>query len=168
MATSLNAGESGLLAAVVWLAIGCSSQAADAPKASDPLPEARAREVIAMTIHEAGERPLGKHFITVKHGHQLEVDIGVVGKGYGVAYVTGTERESLGDSVPAYDVGSNSLRLIRDLKDRQKVILLLHDLAYLADEHRGTEREKTAIAAELKLQRDVRDFLSKARGEGWQ
>lgn len=155
-----------------WLVFGgvvvaCSSGGAQSPAPKEPLPERRAREVIAQAIHESGARPQGKSLIVVKGGKRLEVDVGVVGRGYGVAYVSGSERNALGDSIPAYDVGSSSLHLLRDLDQPDKVILVLHDLAYVADEQLGTDREKTGIAAELKLRRDVKDFLAKARGESW-
>jgi hypothetical protein len=103
----------------------------------------------------------------VKGGLQLIVDVGVAGRKYGVAYVSGSERSALGDAIPAHDVGSASLRVLRDIKDRELAILLLHDLGYVADEQLGTDRETTTFAAELKLGRDVKDFLTKARGETW-
>jgi hypothetical protein len=169
MKTVLNRRRPGLWAAatLACVAFACSSQGPASPSPRQPLPESRAREVIAQAIHESGARPQSRFYITVKRGKQLEVDVGVVGHRYGVTYVTGSERETLGDAIPAYDVGSSSLRLLRDLKQRDMAVLLLHDLGYVADEELGADRERTAIAAELKLARDVKDFLAKAQGENW-
>jgi hypothetical protein len=150
-----------------WLLAACSSQEAEAPSPRQPLPETRAREVIARAVHESGARPRGRFTIKVKGGRELEVDVGVADRKYGVAYVSGTERSNLGDAIPAHDVGSASLFILRDIEDRQNAVLLLHDLGYVADEQLGTDREKTGFVAELKLARDVKDFLAKARGENW-
>jgi hypothetical protein len=154
-------------ASLLALALGCASGEANAPKPRQPLPETRAREVIAQAVHETGARPRAQYTIIVKGGRQLTVDIGVAGRKYGVAYVTGSERADLGDAVPAHDVGSASLLVLRDIKDRQSAVLLLHDLGYMADEQLGTDRDTTSFAAELKLSRDVKDFLAKAQGESW-
>jgi hypothetical protein len=148
-------------------AFACGSGEANAPRPQQPLPETRAREVIAQAVHDSGARPRAQYTIMVRGGRQLSVDVGVAGHKYGVAYVTGSERSALGDAVPAYDVGSASLQVVRDIQDRESAVLLLHDLGYMADEQLGTERESTSLAAELKLSRDVKDFLAKAQGEKW-
>lgn len=148
-------------------ALACSPGEADAPRPRQPLTEARAREVIARAVEESGARPRGQYVITVKGGRLLTVDIGVEGRKYGIAYVSGSERSELGDAVPAHDVGSASLFVLRDIKDRESAVLLVHDLGYMADEQLGTDREKTSFTAELKLGRDVKDFLAKAQGENW-
>jgi hypothetical protein len=163
--TGLRASAVGCLG--ILAAVACTPSEAQSPSPRQPLPETRAREVIAQAVHEAGARPRGRYSIQVKGGRQLEVDVGVVDHKYGVAYVSGTERGKLGDAIPAHDVGSASLFILRDIQDRQNAVLLLHDLGYVADEQLGTDREKTGFAAELKLGRDVKDFLAKARGESW-
>jgi hypothetical protein len=160
--------RTGLWASVTGcLVAACSSQGVESPSPRQPLAETRAREVIAQAVHDSGARPRGRYTIKVKGGRELEVDIGVAQKKYGVAYVSGTERSLLGDAIPAHDVGSASLVILRDIGDRENAVLLLHDLGYVADEQLGTDREKTGFAAELKLARDVKDFLAKARGESW-
>lgn len=145
----------------------CVSEEARAPAPRQPIPETRAREVIARAVHESGARPRAQYTVQVKGGRRLEVDVGVVAHKYGVAYVSASERATLGDAIPAYDVGSAALFVVRDILDRENAVLLLHDLGYVADEQLGSERERTALAAELKLARDVKDFLAKARGEKW-
>lgn len=168
MRNAPSARRLGLWASVAPLWLGaCGPGEANTPRPEQPLPETRAREVIAQAVQDSGARPSGQYTITVKRGLKLQADVGVVDHKYGIAYVSGSERAALGDAIPAHDVGSASLMVVRDIADRQSAVLLLHDLAYVADEQLGTERESSSLAAELKLARDVKDFLAKARGEGW-
>ena len=46
-------------------------------------------------------------------------------------------------------------------------VLVVHDSDYLYDDHVGEGHEDTTVTAELKLRRDVRDFLVRAHAERW-
>ena len=145
----------------------CTHAAAKAPHPTRPLQQARARTLIAEVIAQNGLRPAGERVVEVAHGKHLSVDVTIVGFKLGIAYVTGPERQVLGDGVPAHDVGSDALRLIRDAADPTARVLLLHDSAYVTDEELGEERERSAVAVEGRLRRDVQDFLAEARKQSW-
>jgi hypothetical protein len=62
----------------------------------------------------------------------------------------------------------DALQLVSGLgADGDARILLLHDTDYVYDDQVGGAHEKSTIAAELKLRRDVRDFLVRAHGANW-
>jgi len=43
----------------------------------------------------------------------------------------------------------------------------LQDTDYVFDDHLGEAHESSTLTAELKLKRDVHDFLVRAHGEKW-
>ncbi|MEN9577816.1 MAG: hypothetical protein RJA70_825 [Pseudomonadota bacterium] len=154
-------------AGAVLLLSSCGTRPASSPNPTQPLDERRARDLIARALRdEAAEPELGRS-ISVGRGLSLAVDIGVAGKTLGIAYVTESERANLGALIPAHDVGSQALRVVRDQEDSETVILLLHDTAYLADDQAGSDHEVTGVMAARKLQRDVKDFLVQARAQRW-
>ncbi len=169
-----NPSQLGLRAVAILIILcaavlsACGSGPAKAPNPTQPLDELRARELIARAVRDENAQAETGRTISVGQGKTLSVDIGVVGKKHGIAYVTESERQELGNLIPPHDVGSTALRVVRDTQDQDTVILLLHDRAYMLDDAIGTEHEVTGIMAERKLQRDVRDFLVQARAKQWQ
>ncbi len=86
-----------------------------------------------------------------------------------MAYVTGQERLELGDALPPRDPSmGDALQLVSGIgAEGDARVLLLYDSDYLYDDHVGEEHEETTVTAELKLRRDVRDFLVRAHAEKW-
>ena len=95
--------------------------------------------------------------------------MGAQGKKYGVAYVTTNERAKLGAVLPAREPAmGDALQLVSGLGDDYDArVLVLQDTSYLYDDHVGEEHRETTVTAELKLRRDVRDFLVRAHSEKW-
>jgi hypothetical protein len=93
------------------------------------------------------------------------VDVGTEGHRYGIAYLTGADRELLDEKadLPPHAPGGDLPVVQGSGPDADAVILVLFAEDYQYDDFRGTEREATGIAAERKLARDVRDFLAQAR-----
>lgn len=109
------------------------------------------------------------HPITLAPGRSLEVDVLSEGKKYGVAYVTGNERAALGPVLPPREPSmGDALQLVSGLgEDGDARVLVLEDSDYEYDDQVGEEHEETTVTAELKLRRDVRDFLVRAHAEKW-
>jgi hypothetical protein len=134
-----------------------------------PLEERRAVELILNAFVEENDRGVTGRAIALAGGKLLQVDVGAVGKKYGVAYVSANERHSLGLAVPTVQPGTeDALHLIRGTQaDTDSRILVLQDTDYMYDDQVGEEHEATVLTAEGKLDRDVRDFLVRAHAEKW-
>jgi len=62
----------------------------------------------------------------------------------------------------------DALQLVSGLGDDGDArILVLRDSDYLYDDHVGDEHEQQSVTAELKLKRDVHDFIVRAHAEKW-
>lgn len=109
------------------------------------------------------------HAIALAPGRNLEVDVLSEGRKYGVAYVTANERAALGPALPPRDASmGDALQLVSGLGDDGDArVLVLEDTDYAYDDQVGEEHEETTVTAELKLRRDVRDFLVRAHAENW-
>jgi len=86
-----------------------------------------------------------------------------------VAYVTGSERIALGSTLPPRDPAmGDALQLVSGLgPDGDARVLVLQDTDYLYDDHVGDGHEASSLATELRLKRDVQDFLVRAHKEKW-
>jgi hypothetical protein len=155
--------------ALVWAIFACSGPPPRTANPTRPLDERRAVEIIIRAFHEERDRPVPGRKVELTEGKRLEVDVGSQGKKYGVAYVALNERMALGSSLPPRDPAmGDALQLVRGLgPEADARILVLHDSEYQYDDQLGTERTVTAITAERKLERDVRDFLVRAHAERW-
>jgi hypothetical protein len=150
-------------------ALACSSPPPRTANPTRPLDERRAIEIILGAFADERDQPVAGRRVAVALGKQLEVDVSAKGKKYGVAYVTMNEREALGPALPPRDPSmGDALQLVSGLgADGDARVLVLHDTEYLYDDHVGEQHEETALTAELKLRRDVRDFLVRAHAENW-
>jgi len=154
---------------VCLLSLGCSSPPPRAPNPTRPLEERRAVEVILQAFQDERDQAVRGRPVLLRQGLALEVDVAAQGRKYGVAYVTGVEQQKLGAALPARDQNrGDALQLVSGLgEDGDAHVLVLHDSDYLYDDQVGDERRETTITAELKLRRDVRDFLVLARSKKW-
>ncbi len=158
--------------ALAFLAAGlgaCGGAPPRAPNPTRPLDERRAVEIIIQAFHDQRDRPVPGHAVQLAPSRQLEVDVVAQGRKYGVAYVTARERSELGSALPPRDPAmGDALQLVSGLgSDGDARVLVVHDSDYLYDDHVGEEHEDTTMTAELKLRRDVRDFLVRAHAERW-
>jgi hypothetical protein len=151
------------------LLFACSEPPPRAPNPSRPLGERRAVEIILQAFHDERDEPVRGRPIALAPGVSLDVDVLAEGKKYGVAYVTASERATLGNAIPPRDPAmGDALQLVSGLgADADARVLVLNDGDYLYDDQVGDEHEETAVTAELKLRRDVRDFLVRAHTERW-
>jgi hypothetical protein len=149
--------------------LACSSPPPRAPNPTRPLDERRAVEIILQAFHDERDPPVHGQPVPLAPGKALEVDVSSQGKKYGVAYVTSNERVTLGGALPPRDPGmGDALQLVSGIGDQGDArILILHDVDYVYDDQVGEEHEETTVTAELKLRRDVRDFLVRAHAEKW-
>lgn len=147
--------------------LGCGGPDAKAPNPTRPLDERRAIEIIIRGFRDEGDHPVPGRKVDIAEGKQLEIDVASEGRKFGVAYVTDNERLALGDVIPKPS-NDDQLHLVRGLEDESESrILVLHDVAYRYDDQVGTTHDQTTISAELKLNRDVRDFVVRAHAEKW-
>ncbi|HEV8549840.1 MAG TPA: hypothetical protein VGQ57_12445 [Polyangiaceae bacterium] len=151
------------------VAFACGSPPSRAPNPTRPLDERRAVEIILQAFHDERDLPVHGHPVLLSPGRPLEVDVLSQGKKYGVAYVTSNERVALGPALPAREASmGDALQLVSGVGDESDArILVLHDTDYAYDDQVGEEHEETTVTAELKLRRDVRDFLVRAHAEKW-
>jgi hypothetical protein len=62
----------------------------------------------------------------------------------------------------------DALQLVSGLGDDGDArVLVLRDSDYQYDDHGGDEHEQPSLTAELKLKRDVHDFIVRAHAEKW-
>jgi hypothetical protein len=147
----------------------CSSPEPRTANPTRPLDERRAIEIILAAFSDERDRAVPGRVVRLSQGQDLEVDVGSQGKKYGVAYVTANERMRLGSALPAREPAmGDALQLVSGLGDDYDArVLVLQDTSYLYDDHVGEEHRETTVTAELKLRRDVRDFLVRAHAEKW-
>jgi len=150
--------------------IGCGGPPPRAPNPTRPLDERRAVEIILNAFRAEHDKGITGRSVKLPDGKTLEVDVTASGKRYGVAYVTANERRELGASVPLPEPGmEDALHLVHGRgEDGDARVLVVHDTSYLYDDQVGEEHETTALTAENKLERDVRDFVVRAHAEKWE
>ena len=151
-----------------------SACGAPEPRTANPtrvLDERRAIQIIEEAFREEKDTPVPGGRIALSAEHSLEIDVQAQGKRYGVAYVTGHERVALGAALAPRDLsmGEDALQLMSGVgEDGDARVLILRDNDYVYDALSGSgEPSKSTIAAELKLHRDVRDFLIRAHSANW-
>jgi hypothetical protein len=157
-----------------WLGMACVLTACGgppprAPNPTRPLDERRAIELIIQAFREEKDRPVPGHPIPLTESKQINVDVGAADRKYGVAFVTAAERLELGTALPEKDPAmADALQLVSGLgADGDARVLVLRDSDYQYDDHVGDEHEQPSYTAELKLKRDVHDFIVRAHVEKW-
>ena len=157
-----------------WLGLACVLTACGgppprAPNPTRPLDERRAIELIIQAFREEHDRPIPGHDVPLTESKQIHVDVGTSDRKYGVAFVTAAERLELGTALPEKDPAmGDALQLVSGLGDDGDArVLVLRDSDYMYDDHVGDEHEQPSLTAELKLKRDVHDFIVRAHVEKW-
>ncbi len=145
----------------------CGGRQSQVEGPAQPLEERRALQVIADAIQGEGLTPTPGRTIVVATGANLEMDVGVDGHRYGVAYTLENERAALGTALPARQF-EGQLQLVQGVGHEEGTrALVLHATDYMLDDHLGTDYEANTITAERKLGRDVRDFIVEAKENRW-
>jgi len=133
-----------------------------------PMDEPRAQEVIARTFQAVGFDPEPGRTITLVGGHPVKLEVAAAGRKFGVIWLTPDLRRDLGALLPKHDGDEGSLVILEGLgADTDSHALALWETDYMTDDLEGASHSATEIAAERKLERDIRDFLVKAKNEAW-
>lgn len=144
---------------------GCGAAEARTPNPTRPLDERRAIEVIQRAMAGEGARPGPGRDVELAAGKPLHIDVGVDGHEFGVAYITTSDLDKAGSSIPPPNKKDERLRLVRAGKDGEVHIVLLYQDNYVFDDLVGEGHEQTTITAERSLTRDVQDFITHARSQ---
>ena len=161
----------GLATLAMGLALGCSKPPARAPNPTRPISERRALEVIARAVKKEHVEPADGRDVKIVSGAVVHVDVGVADRKYGVAYLTEADRSrDDADQIPKKDKKHPQNLVVAEGVGRDEggtKILVLFDTDYPYDDQIGEEHEQTSITAESALERDVRDFIVRAKVEKW-
>ena len=125
--------------------------------------------MISEAFRDEHDRAVPGGNLALSDTQTLHVDVNGQDRKYGVAYVTATERIALGATLPPRDPAmGDALQLVSGLgADGDARVLVLQDSDYMFDDHVGDGHEASSLTAELKLKRDVHDFLVRAHKEKW-
>jgi hypothetical protein len=143
--------------------MACSGGGAKAPNPTRPLDERRAIEVIRQAVKVEGVDPAPSRDVTLQSGKEIRVDVSIADRDFGISYITREDAEKLGDAIPPRNQKDERLRIARAGPDGETRIVLLYQENYVYDDLVGEEHERTAIAAEKELARDVQDFVTYAK-----
>ncbi len=147
------------------VAAGCASDPPHAPHVMHPIPEERARELIARTFQAAGVATELDRFVHVgRDERRVRLEVAAAGHKFGVAYLTDDDWQKAGDALPPH---STNGQLVLATGVGGTKILCLFAADYAEDDQTGDERSATTIAADRRLERDVRDFLHRAEEQSW-
>jgi hypothetical protein len=129
--------------------------------------EARAQRVIAATFQGEGVEPEAGRTIAVS-SNPVKLEVAATGHKFGVIWLTRDVQRELRALLPRHDNDEGSLVVLDGIgKDTGAHALALWESDYMTEDVAGEARSETEIAAEKKLERDVRDFLVKAKSAGW-
>lgn len=156
-----------LLGAALAGPVACAPPPPKAANPTHPIAEPRAARIIANTLREAKLRPVPSRSIRLSNGHAIDLDVGVEGHRYGIAYITSSDRPALEGALPE-NATADALVVLRGhgVEVDTRVLILLSE-NYMSDDSIGDEREASTVAAEQRIARDVRDFLYQAQSEKW-
>jgi hypothetical protein len=143
----------------------CAGDPPQAPHALRPIPEERARELIARTFREVGVTPERDRLVGVgRDAKQVRLEVAAAGRKFGIAYLTAADWEKAGEALPAR--GSNGSLVVANGQGGTRILCLFAD-DYTEDDLTGDVHTSTTIAADRRLERDVRDFLHRAEEQSW-
>jgi hypothetical protein len=154
---------------IACAACGEDASLAHAPSAARPMDEPRAQDVIAKTFQAEGVDPEAGRAFTIASGKTLKLEVAASGKKFGVLWMTRDVSRELASFLPAHQNDDGALVVLNGVgPDTKSHVLALWEGDYVTDDLAGASHSETEIAAEKKLERDIRDFLVKAKSEGWE
>jgi hypothetical protein len=149
------------------LLAACADEPAQHAGQARPMDEPRAQEVIAKTFQGEGVDPEGGRTISLGPP-AVKLEVGATGHKYGVVWLTRDLTQRLASLLPKHDNDDGPLVVLDGVgKDAGAHVLVIWETDYMTDDLQGESHASTEIAAERKLERDVRDFLVKAKSEQW-
>ncbi len=149
--------------------VGCGPPEARAPNPMRPIDEGRAVKLIAQAMSAEGIQPAAPRTVSLSGATSVVLDVGAQGRQIGVVYLTASDLHELGDNPLAKRPSVGSELIVRggEGPDDGMHVVVLYASDYVYDDNVGEDREATAITAENKLDRDVRDFVIIARKNHW-
>jgi hypothetical protein len=136
--------------------------------AARPMDEPRAQDVIARTFQSEGVDAEPGRTITLVASHPTKLEVAATGHKYGVVWLTRDVAQDLAAFLPKHEGSEGALVVLDGVgHDAGAHALALWETDYMTDDLEGVSHSSTEIAAELKLTRDVRDFLLKAKNDQW-
>lgn len=131
--------------------------------------EPRAQDVIAKTFQNEGVDPEAGRTFTIASGKNLKLEVAAAGKKFGVLWLTRDLARDLASFLPKHDNDEGALVVLAGVgPDAKAHVLTLWETDYVTDDLAGASHASTEITAERRLERDVRDFLVKAKSESWE
>jgi hypothetical protein len=151
--------------AVMVPSLACAPTPPRVSHAMHPIPEDRARQLIARTFREAGIATEVDRLVRVgKDDKDVRLEVAAAGRSFGVAYLTDRDWHEAGDALPPR--GANDA-LVVAIGEGGTKILCLFASDYSEDDSSGDERGASTVAADRRLARDVKDFLHRAETQSW-
>jgi hypothetical protein len=150
------------------LSLGCAVEPPRAAHPLSPIPEPRARDLIGRTFRAAGVPVEANRFVRVgsatSDDKRVRLEIAAAGRKFGVAYLTPEDWAQLGDVLPPR--ASNGALVVARGEGGTRILCLFAS-DYADDDQTGDDRTATTVAADRRLERDVRDFLHRAEEQSW-
>jgi hypothetical protein len=167
MLAMLRSGGALSLGIALSVLTACGGPPPRAANPTRPLDERRAIELIIQAFRDEHDRPVPGGDVSVGGNKKLHVDVVAQERKYGVSYVSGPERWALAGALPPRDPSmGDALPIVPGQGDDADArILILYDSDYVYDDHVGEAHEQSTLATELRLKRDVHDFLVHAHTE---
>lgn len=149
--------------------VGCGPPEARTPNPLRSVDEGRALKLIARAFSAEGIQPTPPRWVSLSGNTKVRLDVGAEGRKLGVVYLTATDVHELGDNPLAKRSSTGSELIVRagEGPDDGLRAVILYASDYVYDDNVGDDREASAITAENKLDRDVRDFIVIARKNHW-
>lgn len=130
--------------------------------------EPRAQSVIARTFQAEGVEPEAGRTLALSAKDAPKLEVAAKGHKYGVIWLTRDLQTQIASFLPKHENDEGSLVVLDGVGvDSGGHALVLWERDYVTDDLAGVAHSETEIAAERKLERDVRDFLLKAKTEQW-
>ncbi len=152
-------------AAMVLACLACGGPPAQDASALRPVDERRAADVIAKVFNDARLDPERGRVVELGPLHPVTMEISARGRSFGVAYLTREEEVALAVNIPPHRANEDALVIVPG--SNRSHVLVLFERDYMQDDSKGESHSQTSIAAELKIERDVRDFLRKVEHDNW-
>ena len=156
--------------ALAFCLLACGDDApARAPAQARPMDGPRAQQVIAQTFRGEGVEPEGGRTFALSVKDQAPLSVAAAGHKWGVVWLTRDRMRDLAAYLPKHSADPDAPLVVLNGAgaDADVHALALWESDYMTDDLAGESHASTEIAAEGKLQRDVRDFVLKAKNEGW-
>jgi hypothetical protein len=144
---------------------GCEGEPARTAHDARPVPEARAASVIARVFRENDLEPEAARSVHLTRDKSIKLEVAAAHHQFGVAYVSEADAAQLGDALPHRPKGTRALVVVQG--EQGAHVLVLFEGDYVDDDADGEDHTMSGVAADRKLERDVRDFLRRAERQSW-